>query len=51
VIDRHYLCGFFGGSLYTNSGLRSSINSRIGSEMASMRSKSKNFLVYTLDFV
>jgi hypothetical protein len=32
-----YLCGFFGGSLCTSSGHRSSINWRIGSEIASIR--------------
>jgi len=37
-------CGFFGGSLCTSSGHRSSINSRIGSEMASMRPNSRTSL-------
>src|SRR5262249_5400115 len=39
-----HACGFFGGSLWTNSGHRSSINSRIGSEMASMYSNSRTSL-------
>jgi hypothetical protein len=37
-----YLCGFFGGSLCTSSGHRSSINSRIGSDCPlRMRSASR----------
>ena len=37
-------CGLFGGSLFASSGYRCSISSRIGSEMASMRLKSRTSL-------
>jgi len=37
----YHPCGFFGGSLWTSSGHKSSINARIGSEMASMCSNSR----------
>jgi hypothetical protein len=39
-----YQWGVFEGSLLTNSGHRSSISSRMGSEMVSMRSKSRTSL-------
>src|SRR6476619_5270994 len=44
-----YPGGLFGGSLFASSGHRSSISSRIGTEMASMRLKSRTSLWMPFD--
>jgi hypothetical protein len=49
-VDHDQACGFFGSSLCTNSGHRSSISShRIGDSLDAL--ERENFLVYPLNLV